>query len=311
MTDEKRMKHSVKNTVFRNMFSKKKYLIQLYNALHPEDTTITQADLEIVTLQSILLNGIYNDLGFMVRGKQLMILVEAQSTWSANIVIRALIYLMSTYQDYFNANQIQLYGSHKVELPKPELYVIYTGDKGNHPDVLSLKDEFFPDMDCSIDAKVKMIYLQDSDDIINQYIGFCRVCNEQIALNGRTLKAVKEIIRICRDRNLLKEYLSERETEVEEIMLTLFDQEHVWNIERNNIRAAALAEGWDKGKVEGIELGISQGRNEGITQGKLQKETQVVLSMFRHNMSIEDIADINDLSVDRVNEILKEASILH
>ena len=62
---------------FRDMFSKKKYLIQLYNALHPEDKTITQADLEIVTLQSILLNGIYNDLGFMVRGKQLMILVEA------------------------------------------------------------------------------------------------------------------------------------------------------------------------------------------------------------------------------------------
>ena len=51
------------------------YLIQLYNTLHPEDKTITQADLEIVTLQSILLNGIYNDLGFMVRGKQLMILV--------------------------------------------------------------------------------------------------------------------------------------------------------------------------------------------------------------------------------------------
>ena len=77
LTDGKRMKHSVKDTVFRDMFSKKKYLIQLYNALHPEDKTITQADLEIVTLQSILLNGIYNDLGFMVRGKQLMILVKA------------------------------------------------------------------------------------------------------------------------------------------------------------------------------------------------------------------------------------------
>ena len=294
-------------------------LIQLYNALHPEDKTITQADLEIVTLQSILLNGIYNDLGFMVRGKQLMILVEAQSTWSANIVIRALIYLMSTYQDYFNANQIQLYGSHKAEMPKPELYVIYTGDKGKHPDVLSLKDEFFPDTDCCIDAKVKMIYLQDSDDIIDQYIGFCRVCNEQVALNGRTLKAVKEIIRICRNRNLLKEYLSERETEVEEIMLTLFDQEHVWNIERNNIRAAALAEGWDKGKVEGIELGITQGRNEGIklgiTQGRSEgiweNKTQTVLKMFRRNMPVEDIADISELSVEEVNDILKNASVLH
>ena len=315
MTDGKRMKHSVKDTVFRDMFSKKKYLIQLYNALHPEDKTITQADLEIVTLQSILLNGIYNDLGFMVRGKQLMILVEAQSTWSANIVIRALIYLMSTYQDYFNANQIQLYGSHKVEMPKPELYVIYTGDKGNHPDVLSLKDEFFPDMDCCIDAKVKMIYLQDSDDIINQYIGFCRVCNEQVALHGRTLKAVKEIIRICRDRNLLKEYLSERETEVEEIMLTLFDQEHVWNIERNNIRAAALAEGMNlgisRGRNEGIELGISRGRNEGIELGVMQNKTQTVLKMFRRNMPVEDIADISELSVEEVNDILKKAMVIH
>ena len=180
---------------------------------------------------------------------------------------------------------------------------IYTGDKGNHPDVLSLKDEFFPDTDCCIDAKVKMIYLQDSDDIIDQYIGFCRVCTEQVALNGRTLKAVKEIIRICRDRNLLREYLSERETEVEEIMLTLFDQEHVWNIERNNIRAAALAEG----RVEGLELGITQGRSEGIWENK----TQTVLKMFRRNMPVEDIADICDLSVEEVNDILKNASVLH
>ena len=179
MAKEKGMRHSGKDTVFRDMFSKKKYLIQMYKALHPEDSTITKADLKIITLQSILLNGIYNDLGFMVRGKQLMILVEAQSTWSPNIVIRALIYLMSTYQDYFSENKIQLYGSKKVEMPKPELYVIYTGDQGSHPDVLSMKDEFFPHADCCIEAKVKIIYLRDSDDIISQYIGFCRVFNEQ------------------------------------------------------------------------------------------------------------------------------------
>ena len=140
-----------------------------------------------------------------------------------------------------------------------------------------------------------MIYLQDSDDIIDQYIGFCRVCNEQVALNGRTLKAVMEIIRICRDRNLLKEYLSERETEVEEIMLTLFDQEHVWNIERYNIWAAALA----------------QGLNEGINLGVMQNKTQTVLKMFRRNMPVEDIADISELSIDKVKEILKTAAVLH
>ena len=82
------MKYSVKDTIFRDMFSKKKYLIQLYSALHPEDKTITQADLEIVTLQSILLNGIYNDLGFMVRGKQLMILCKIQSELAVKIFKR-------------------------------------------------------------------------------------------------------------------------------------------------------------------------------------------------------------------------------
>ncbi len=287
LAHSEKMKLAGKDTVFRDLFSQKKYLLQMYQALHPDDTTITADDLNIVTLKSILMNGIYNDLGFMVRGNQLMILVEAQSTWSPNIVIRSLMYLMDTYQEYFRENKIKLYGSHKADMPKPELYVIYTGDKGSHPDVLSLKDEFFPDTDCCIDAKIKVIYLRDNDDIINQYIGFCRVFNEQVALYGRTLTAAKEIIRICRDRNLLKDYLSEREKEVEDIMLTLFDQEYVWDLERDSIRAAALA------------------------QGASEKQNQVVLNMFKRNMPIEDIADISGSSVEEVQEILKNAAVLH
>lgn len=283
MSRRRKTKLTVKDTVFRDLFSRKKYLLQMYKTLHPEDITIKAKDLDIITLKSILMNGIYNDLGFMVRGNKLMILVEAQSTWSPNIVIRSLMYLMSTYQEYFARHKIQLYGSGKANMPKPELYVIYVGDKGSHPDMLSLKEEFFPDTDCCIDAKARIIYLQDSDDIINQYIGFCRVANEQVALHGRTLKAAKEIIRICRDRNLLKEYLNEREQEVEGIMLTLFDQEHVLDIEKDNIRAAALAEG----------------------------RSQIIFNMFRHNMSVQDIADINDLSVEEVNAILKKSNILH
>ena len=249
MTEEKRIKYSGKDTVFRDMFSNPKYLLQLYRVLHPEDESITEADLEIVTLQSILLNGIYNDLGFLVRKDKLMILVEAQSTWSPNIVIRSLMYLMNTCQEYFTKQKIQLYGSNKAQMPKPELYVIYTGEKGNHPDVLSLKNEFFPDTDCCIDAKVKIIYLRNSNDII---IGFCRVFNEQVALYGRTLKAAKEIVRICRDMDLLSDYLRERETEVEGIMLALFDQEQVWNIEKEHIRQQALE--------QGVSQGLSQGR---------------------------------------------------
>ena len=38
-----------------------------------------------------------------------------------------------------------------------------------------------------------------------------------------TQKAVTETIRICKDRNVLKEYLLEREKEVVTIMMSLFD----------------------------------------------------------------------------------------
>lgn len=39
--------------------------------------------------------------------------------------------------------------------------------------------------------------------------------------------AIKETIRICKDRNVLKEYLERKETEVVTIMMSLFDDEKI------------------------------------------------------------------------------------
>ena len=41
MTDEV-AKHKIKDSVFTNLFKDKKYLFQLYKALHPEDTNATE-----------------------------------------------------------------------------------------------------------------------------------------------------------------------------------------------------------------------------------------------------------------------------
>ena len=48
--------------------------------------------------------------------------------------------------------------SKKVQIPKPELYVIYAGNRKNKPAEISLSEEFFSGEDCCIDVKVKMIY---------------------------------------------------------------------------------------------------------------------------------------------------------
>ena len=42
-----------------------------------------------------------------------------------------------------------------------------------------------------------------------------------------TEQTVKETIRICKDRNILKEYLISREKEVVTIMMSLFDDEQI------------------------------------------------------------------------------------
>ena len=40
-------------------------------------------------------------------------------------------------------------------------------------------------------------------------------------------KAIMETIRICKDRNVLREYLLDREKEVVTIMMSLFDEEQI------------------------------------------------------------------------------------
>jgi hypothetical protein len=105
--------------------------------------------------------------------------------------------------------------------------VIFTGERKTRPSESSLSQEFFGGKDCGIDVKVKMIYDGKEGDIINQYVIFTKVCNEQMKKYGRTRKAVTEAIRICKDQNVLREYLISREKEVVSIMMVLYDEEEI------------------------------------------------------------------------------------
>ena len=228
---EKRMgegvaKHTVKDSVFTSLFKEKKYLIELYRAIHPEDREATEDDLQDVTISNVLVNDLYNDIGFRV-GSTLLILIESQSTWTVNIIFRALMYLVQTYREYFKETKQDIYKSRKLKMPAPELYVIYTGARKSRPGEISLSEEFFDGKETCLDVKVKMIYDGKEGDIINQYVRFTKVCNEQVSLYGRTRKAIKETISICKDSDVLREYLENKEQEVLDMLMELYDQEEV------------------------------------------------------------------------------------
>ncbi|MCD8174851.1 MAG: hypothetical protein LUD41_02765 [Phascolarctobacterium sp.] len=144
-----------------------------------------------------------------------------------NIIVWCLMYIARTYQDYLKKSKQSLFSTTPVHMPEPELYVIYTGDSKVDKDYISLSKAFFEGRNTALDVHVKVVTDGKDGDIINQYVIFTKVINDQVRIYGRTRQAVAEAIRICKDRNVLREYLESREKEVIDIMITLFDQDEV------------------------------------------------------------------------------------
>ena len=271
---------TLKDCVFTDLFSNKKYLLELYLSLHPEDTGITEDDLTDITIENVLVNDLYNDLGFRV-GDRLIILVEAQSTWSPNILIRSLLYVATTYQQYINEKNLDVYSSKKISIPKPELYVIYTGEHKERPKEMILSEEFFPDIeDISLDVKVKMIYGDNKDDIIGQYVLFTKVYDEQRKLYGRTRKAIEETIHICKERNVLREYLESHESEVVTMMMTLFDEEQIIKNHDAAIRREATETATAKANEQAIANIVAIYRQ---IDGSIDTAIQNVMQMYGYS----------------------------
>ena len=115
----------------------------------------------------------------------------------------------------------------------------------------------------------------------SQYVDFTKVYNEQIRLYGKTREAVLETIRICKDRNVLKEYLSGRVKEVVNIMMGLFDQEKAVEQFANEKKEEGRKEGRAEGKLEGkIEAAINM-KAEGLPESMIAKILNVGLNIVQ------------------------------
>ena len=120
----------------------------------------------------------------------------------------------------------------------------------------------------------------NGNDIISQYVNFTKVYNEQLKQYGRTRKAVMETIRICKNKNVLKEYLEAREKKVITIMMALFDEEQVM---RNYVA---------RKEKEAVERATEETAIKMLRSGKF---------------SVEEVGEyITMLSIDDLREIEKE-----
>ena len=154
--------------------------------------------------------------------------------------------------------------------------IIYAGNE-DVPDSLAFKDDFFNGSG-PVDLKVNIIKKSGTDTIISQYIGFCKVFNEQREKYGKTVEAVEETIRICTELGFLRDYLIKHSEEVITMMDELFDEEYLRKQHDTAVRA--------------------EGRKEGIKE----KENKYLLSLLNHvnsgKIPLSDAASIANMTVD-------------
>ena len=290
MSSKNKPNYTLKDSLFIDLFSDKERLLQLYKSLVDDQDDIKEEDIEILTIQNIILRGIYNDLGFKVKDEIIILMEEAQTTYTTNIVLRILFYLSETLKNYIiesseNKNLNELYNTKVRIIPKIKLFVVYTGDKIMQDHDLYLSDIMVEnDIVSDIDMKVRVLCTGSKESILREYILFTQIFSKQKKECKDIETAVKRTIEICMDDEILKEYLDYRKMEVQEMITAFMTQE----------------EAFESFLKDEVKAGEKRGEKRGEEKGKID----TLINFFKNGVGLDIISKGLDMSIDEVKSIL-------
>lgn len=299
-------KFHLKDSVFCAYFSSPDGSRKLVLSLHP-DWEDTLQSIDVVTKDCILAGGIHNDLALLVRRKgrpDRLILVECQTSWDSTVAFRIGEYwpgIIRLYTDSIEQQAAQR--AFLSDPPDTECYCIYTGPEGNHPETLmvggqdmSQRGSDEPQSDIVI--RVHMLYYNAGDDnIINQYIRFCRILQlhkeelrrsiKRRLTEGELRDAVIAAIRQCLEEHVMEVFLRSRRAEVIS-MLTAeqraeqeFDA-YIASITQESAQKLSRANQEKDAAVQARDAAVQE-RDAAVQEmGALRQHIQQVLEAYRH-----------------------------
>ena len=245
-----------KDTVFRMLFSDRKNLLSLYNAIggaHYDDSE----KLEIVTLENAIYMGMKNDLAFIIDTN--LFLYEHQSTYNPNMPLRDLFYISSEYQKLVDHKS--LYSSTLLKIPAPQFIVFYNGTEKETDSWVNHLSESFENLSGKPKLELEVLTLNinegHNEELMEQcetlreyaqYVHCVRKYAKELELNEAVKLAVDECIR----NNILSEFLRANKSEVISMSIFEYDKEE----EERKLRKAEF------------EAGVAAGFNNGIDTAK-------------------------------------------
>ena len=272
-----------KDTVFRMLFSDRKNLLSLYNAINGTAYE-NPDDLEIVTLENAIYMGMKNDLAFIIDTN--LFLYEHQSTYNPNMPLRDLFYISSEYQKLVDHKS--LYSSTQQKVPAPNCIVFYNGTVKKEDCWTNYLSEAYENLTGEPNLELKVITLNINEGHNKELMEQCQILREyaqyvakvrEFAGNTELNAAVELAVNECIQNNILAEFLRKHKSEVIAMSIFEYDKEE----EEKKLREAEYEAGYDEGKKEIIRRMLEAGESvEKITQytGYKTSELQKLLKEF-------------------------------
>ena len=253
-----------KDTVFRMLFSDRKNLLSLYNAIsgaHYDNPEM----LEIVTLENAIYMGMKNDLAFIIDTD--LFLYEHQSTYNPNMPLRDLFYISSEYQKLVDKKS--LYSSILQKIPAPQFIVFYNGTEKRKDSWVNHLSEAFENLPGNPKLELEVLTININEGHNEELMEHCQTlkeyakyvnCVRKYARELELNEAVKLAVDECIRNNILSEFLRANKSEVISMSIFEYDKEE----EERKLRKAE----YEAGVADGFNNGFTNGFNDGINTAK-------------------------------------------
>ena len=281
-----------KDTVFRMLFSDRKNLLSLYNAVNQSDYN-NPDDLEIVTLENAIYMGMKNDLAFIMDTN--LYLYEHQSTYNPNMPLRDLFYICSEYQKLVDKKS--LYSSTLQKIPAPNFIVFYNGIEPFPDFSVSRLSDAYENLhgEPNLELVVKTFNVNEGHNY--NLMEHCQTLREysqfvaQVRQNKSTMDlntAINHAVDDCIKNNILADFLRKNRAEVISMSIFEYDKEE----EEKKLRKAEFE--------AGREAGFLEGQKHAALQSSIESAKRMLKS---NKLSPEDISIFSGLSLDEVKKL--------
>ena len=291
-----------KDTVFRMLFSDRKNLLSLYNAVsgaHYEDPEM----LEIVTLENAIYMGMKNDLAFIIDTD--LFLYEHQSTYNPNMPLRDLFYISSEYQKLVDKKS--LYSSVLQKIPAPQFIVFYNGTEKKKDSWVNHLSEAFENLSGNPKLELEVLTININEGHNPELMEQCQTlreyaqyvaCVRRYAREFELNEAVKLAVDECIRNNILSKFLRANKSEVISMSIFEYDKEE----EERKLRKAEYEAGVAAGLKDGMKAGMKAGVADGISKGKILAKKDAASSLITLGLTVEQISSALKVDVETVKQ---------